>query len=88
MGVNRLQGTPWHEEQFHRSEDDERRYKGRCKYYEDECGKCAYRYEKCIGSAHCMNYAAMTDEEFKEKQAQIQKMKRKKKIGEDDCYWY
>ena len=33
MHVNRLTGSPWHKERVHRSEGDERRYKGRCKYY-------------------------------------------------------
>lgn len=88
MGANRLQGTPWHPEQFHRSDEDDRRYKGRCKYYKDDTGQCSYRFEKCIGSAHCLNYVAMTEEEFRKKQTNNQAKKSKKKIGEDDCYWY
>ena len=88
MGVNRLQGTPWHAEQFHRSENDDRRYKGRCKHYSDFDNHCSRRCGKCIGSAHCMEYDAMSDEEFKAKQKQRTVKKTVKKTGEDDCYWY
>ena len=86
MGANRLQGIPWHEERFHRTEGDERRYKGRCKYYSDEDGKCSYRYDRCLGSGQCDYYEAMTDQEFKLKQARLRRSK--KKNGEDDCAWY
>ena len=82
MGANRLQGTPWHEERYHRQDGDERRYKGRCKYYIDATGRCKCKVCKCIGSAHCDDYEAMTDEEFKAKH------KSAKKTGEDDCFWY
>lgn len=34
MSVERLTGTPWHKERVHREEGDDRRYKGRCKYYQ------------------------------------------------------
>ena len=30
MGVNRMTGTSWNAERVHRSEGDNRRYKGRC----------------------------------------------------------
>ena len=86
MGINRLQGTPWHEEKIHRQDGDDRRYKGRCRNYYDSNNQCSRRNGKCIGSAHCDEYEAMTDEEFKIKQAQ--KRKPTKKIGEDDCFWY
>lgn len=86
MGVSNLQGTPWHLERFHRVEGDERRYKGRCKYYCDSNNQCAKRNGKCIGSGQCEEYDAMTDEEFKAKQAKLRKSS--KSIGEDDCFWY
>ena len=86
MGVRNFQGTPWHEERFHRNEGDERRYKGRCKYYIDSNNHCKYRNEKCIGSAHCGDYNAMTDTEFRIKQSK--RNHSSKKTGEDDCYWY
>lgn len=84
--ISKLQGTPWHAERVHRAEGDDRRYKGRCKYYVDSNKQCRRKYGKCIGSAHCDEYDAMTDEEFKNKQAKARKLS--KKIGEDDCYWY
>lgn len=86
MGISKLQGTPWHAERVHREEGDARRYKGRCKYYRDFDNQCNRRNGKCIGSAHCDEYLAMTDEEFKVKQAKARKSS--KKVGEDDGYWY
>lgn len=86
MSVRNLQGTPWHAERVHRDGDDARRYKGRCKHYRDQDEFCDARVENCIGSAHCLEYEAMTDEEFKRKQQK--KRQHKKQIGEDDCYWY
>ena len=54
MGINKLEGTPWHIEKFHRKEDDDRRHKSRCKYYtKEECTKLGHR---CYGSAHCLYY--------------------------------
>lgn len=82
MHVNRLTGSPWHKERVHRSEGDERRYKGRCKYYRFENSYCTYRCGSCIGSAHCNDYQAISEEEFKKRK------KSRKKSGEDDCYWY
>lgn len=86
MGISKLQGTPWHAERVHREEGDSHRYKGRFKYYRDADNQCNRRNGKCIGSAHCDEYLAMTDEEFKVKQAKARKSS--KKVGEDDCYWY
>lgn len=56
MGINRMQGTPWHIERFARGEDDTRRHQSRCVYYSKKDKKCRCRSEKCIGSAHCVNY--------------------------------
>ena len=47
MGVNKLKGTPWHTERVLRSEGDDRRYKGRCKYYSYENDRCTYQSGKC-----------------------------------------
>ncbi len=67
MGLRNLQGTPWHLENLHSKENDDRRYKGRCKYYSDSDNSCVTRGIKCVGSAHCEAYEEMTDEEFKQK---------------------
>lgn len=86
--VSRMQGTPWHAERVHRAEGDDRRYRGRCKHFNYESEECRYRFGKCIGSSHCDSYEAISEEEFKAKQAKIQAKKRNKKPGEDDCFWY
>jgi len=86
MGLKGLQGTPWHEERAHRKDSDARRYKGRCMFYSDIDNKCSRYNGKCIGSAHCSEYVAMTDGEFKAKQDKMRKTS--KKTGEDDCFWY
>lgn len=83
MGINQLTGSPWHKERVHRAEGDERRYKGRCKYYRYNGEYCTHRCGCCIGSAHCDDYIAIPEDEFKKKQ------KARIKVGEDDdCYWY
>lgn len=79
MGVRNLSGTPWHTEKVHRADGDDRRYKGRCIYYAEK-NSCKIRCGRCIGSAHCSEYKAMSDEEFKKKS--------KKNTEDDDCYWY
>lgn len=54
MGLQSMQGTPWHIETLKKLEDDNRRHKSRCKYYNSE--KCSYYYYRCPGSAHCDVY--------------------------------
>lgn len=54
MGLNKLEGIPWHIERFHRSENDDRRHKSRCVYYLN--GMCKKNYCKCFSSAHCDYY--------------------------------
>ena len=89
MGVNRMTGSPWHAERVHRKEGDDRRYKGRCEYYEYNSDYCSYRSGKCIGSAHCTKYKMISEEEFKIRQKQNQKASSAKpKKGDDDCFWY
>lgn len=52
-GVNRMVGAPWHVERFERQEDDPRRHRSRCKYYNKTTKHCVKRNGKCIGAAHC-----------------------------------
>jgi len=52
-------GTVWGIERIHRAEGDERRYKGRCRYYCDEY--CRQRATKCGGSAHCEYYEEISE---------------------------
>lgn len=98
MGINQLANTPWHKERVHRLEGDERRYKGRCKFYEYNGDKCKHYYSKCRGSAHCSAYSSITSEEFKSLQKRNQQSYISKKPcndiskiiknKDDDCYWY
>lgn len=88
MGIKKeMSGSPWHVEKAHRAENDDRRYKGRCKYYTYENNRCSYACSKCYGSAHCDWYEAITDDEFKERQRKWQQ-KKNKKSSDDDVYWY
>ena len=66
-GINRLTGVSWHKERIHRKENDERRYKGRCKFYNYESDDCDLIRVAigCTGSAHCEWYRSISDEEFK-----------------------
>ena len=84
-----MTGSPWHAERVHRQEGDDRRYKGRCEYYEYNSDHCSYRVSKCIGSAHCNDYKLISEEEFKNRQKKNQKStSAKTKKGDDDCFWY
>ena len=87
MGVNRMTGSPWHKERVHRAENDDRRYKGRCYYYNYDKDSCNKLYGGCQGSAHCKYYKAVTEEEFRARQKANQKSK-SRTPKEDDCYWY
>lgn len=83
MGVNKMTGTVWHKERVHRAEHDDRRYKGRCKYYNFNNKYCSEYCTECKGSAHCDIYCAVSEEEFKRRQQVM-----KKKNNDDDTYWY
>lgn len=91
MGINNFTGSPWHLEKVHRAEGDDRRYKGRCKYYEYDNKMCKYRMTKCIGSAYCTIYTPLSDEEFKNRQKKSHTNKshtNKRKTQDDEVYWY
>lgn len=59
MGISGdLTGTPWHVDRFAREEDDPKRHRSRCFYYDKTRGqnyRCA-KHGRCIGSAHCQYY--------------------------------
>lgn len=54
----KISGTPWHIETLKMSEDDERRHKSKCKYYDN--GKCTININ-CYGSSRCKNYRVKLD---------------------------
>ena len=53
--INKLPDTPWHVGFAKKEEDDPRRHKARCIYY--NVGNCKYKGGKCSGSAHCKRYS-------------------------------
>lgn len=79
MGINQMTGQPWHKERIHRAEGDERRYKGRCKYFDYDGEYCDKKLHKCYGSAHCEYYFSLTEEEFNKKRNAYQRNKVKQK---------
>jgi hypothetical protein len=60
-GFNKLPDTPWHVGFTLKEEDDPRRHKARCIYYNNTNKKCMtakspYFMLKCGGAAHCKFY--------------------------------
>ena len=75
MGISQLQGSPWHLEQMHRKEGDDRRHKSRCQFYNPLTKQCKDRW-KCIGSRYCQEYIQLSEEDFRQRQADITEAKR------------
>ena len=62
-------------------EYEPKRYKGRCRFYSYDGGKCTcnycWRFEKnCLGSWKCLEYEGITEEEFIERLTEYKKMKK------------
>lgn len=55
MGVNKMTGVPWHIETLH-SNEEKKRHKSRCKYYNKSNEQCELKLLQCTGSAHCNKY--------------------------------
>ena len=75
MGISQLQGSPWHVEQMHRKEGDDRRHKSYCKFYNPvtkQCKDC----RKCKGSRYCLDYIRLSDDEFRQRQEDAAETKR------------
>ena len=64
-----LSGTPWHVGYLKKEEDDPRRDKRNCAYYNK--GYCTHRFGKCIGSSHCDHYKCYRDEQIKQKKRDL-----------------
>ena len=57
MGISEhMTGSPWHVEKFTRQENDPRRHRSRCIYYNSASKHCSYRCGQCAGTAHCPKY--------------------------------
>ena len=67
MGLQSMQGTPWHVETLRKKTEDERRHKSKCKNYKN--GICLYYNYRCPGSSHCDIYV-----ELKTSQNQLESM--------------
>ena len=75
MGISRLQGTPWHVEQMHRKDGDDRRHKSRCQFYNPLTKQCKDRWE-CRGSRYCQEYIQLSEEAFRQRQEDVAEAKR------------
>ena len=74
MGIGRLQGTPWHVEQVHKKEGEDRRHKSRCVFYNPVTGQCKDNW-KCKGSRYCRDYIPLSDDEFRQRQEDTNEIK-------------
>ena len=68
--LSQLEGTSWHLEYIKMSEDDKRRHKNWCKYYDE--GFCNFNIDKCRRSSHCQHYVEAT---HKPKEERIEEIK-------------
>ncbi len=63
---NMIQGTPWHVGFSDKlSEDENRRHKVSCIFYDSKKQFCKYHMHKCIGSSHCDEYVSEYDKNIK-----------------------
>ncbi len=71
-----MQGTPYHIEGLRRSEDDPRRYWGRCRHVDFNTQECTIREnKKCTYCTACIMYAPVSEEEFKKRQREKQHLR-------------
>ncbi len=72
MGVNRLNGSPWHLEYAYANheENEPRRHKKRCKYYLHN-NECSYEGQyRCCGSSRCDVYLEKRPRSIRTKEKQ------------------
>jgi|GEM_PF-4974446 len=55
--IKRMTGTSWHVNILSKKEEDNRRHKSRCVFYNKENGFCSKIVSRCPGSAHCKYYS-------------------------------
>lgn len=51
-----MTGSPWHVEKFVKAENDTRRHRSRCVFYDKEEKYCYKQVGVCIGASHCKDY--------------------------------
>ncbi len=66
-GISGLTGTPWHTEALRMDENDNRRKRAYCKYYNNKEKTCSRLVSKCCGSSHCPYYEASPEKEERSK---------------------
>lgn len=58
-----ISGTPWHVERVHNEdENDSRRHRTRCMYYDKETKHCKRQYGMCVGASQCNVYREKTED--------------------------
>lgn len=55
--IKRMTGTAWHVNALRKNEEDIRRHKSRCVFFNKENGLCSKVVSRCPGSAHCKYYS-------------------------------
>ncbi len=80
-----MQGTPYHVEGLRRSEGDPRRYWGRCRFVDFNTQICSMKGKKCTYCTACLMYSPVSEEEFKKRQREKQRLNymQKKKPEEE-----
>lgn len=63
-----MSGTAWLVEALSMKENDKRRHRSNCVYYDKADSYCHFYCEKCFGSAHCYKY---TEKDIKQTQENI-----------------
>lgn len=69
-----MQGTPYHVEGLRRSEGDPRRYWGRCRFVDFNTQICSMKGKKCTYCTACLMYSPVSEEEFKKRQREKQRL--------------
>ncbi|MBR6821704.1 MAG: hypothetical protein IKM87_00885 [Clostridia bacterium] len=67
----KITGTPWHPEYLKRDEEDKRRHRSRCRYYDKKGSYCNKGLVKCLGSSHCEFYEETKDRETQRHKRQV-----------------
>ncbi|MDO5714427.1 MAG: hypothetical protein Q4Q07_08350 [Tissierellia bacterium] len=86
MSPRRLEGVPWHPSSLKMKENDTRRHKSRCIYYNKKTEICNtlksyYGFRTCGGSRHCAGYEErVVEEESIERNTESSKYLSREKI--------
>ena len=72
-----IQGTPWHIERYHIDENDERRHRSYCKYYNKQTRRCSMLISECYGASHC-KYYSISEKKKRKKEDRVPVKKGKK----------